>query len=135
LKKLGLTAERIHDKDAFFFLQLLLPIGDPSKSGVEDDPRMPFYSKVETWTRLYAAEESIGGSYGHSFKEILIPDLVKYHGAVIRDGVLGASDGAIHRQWGCGIGFVRSTRRHCHVSDKVQTDQEGDQAEHQCYCC
>jgi hypothetical protein len=47
LKKMKLTKKRIVEGDALFFLQLLLPIGDPKKSGIEDDPRMPYYSAVD----------------------------------------------------------------------------------------
>jgi hypothetical protein len=42
LQKLGLTKERMQKGDALFFYQLLLPICDPSRSGVQDDPRKPF---------------------------------------------------------------------------------------------
>jgi hypothetical protein len=37
-----LTKERMQKGDALFFYQLLLPICDPSRSGVQDDPRKPF---------------------------------------------------------------------------------------------
>jgi hypothetical protein len=38
LKRMKLTKKRIVEGDALFFLQLLLPIGDPKKSGIENDP-------------------------------------------------------------------------------------------------
>ena len=46
LKKMGLTKERMTMGDALFFYQLLLPIYHPSKSGIPNDPRSPFYSEV-----------------------------------------------------------------------------------------
>jgi hypothetical protein len=35
-----LTKKRIVEGDALFFFQLLLPMGDPKKSGIDDDPRL-----------------------------------------------------------------------------------------------
>jgi hypothetical protein len=69
LKQMKLTKKRIVEGDALFFLQLLLPIGDPKKSGIENDPRLPYYSQVERWTQKYATSIGLGGSYGYSFKE------------------------------------------------------------------
>ena len=42
LKAHGLTSERMSE-DPFFFLQLLLPVCDPRRSGIVDDGRMPFF--------------------------------------------------------------------------------------------
>ena len=53
LKKLGMGIRVLNKKDFLFFLQLILPLGDPEKSGVEDDNRFPYYSKVEQWSNLY----------------------------------------------------------------------------------
>jgi hypothetical protein len=41
-----LAKKRIVEGDALFFFQLLLPIGDLKKSGIENDPRLPYYSEV-----------------------------------------------------------------------------------------
>ena len=41
LKKMGLTKARMANEDAQFFLQLLLPMCDPKKSGIDRDPRHP----------------------------------------------------------------------------------------------
>lgn len=38
LKELKLTKEKILTCDSLFFLQLILPLCDPKKSGIEDDP-------------------------------------------------------------------------------------------------
>jgi hypothetical protein len=62
LKHMGLTKARLEQHDALFFFQLLFPICNPAKSGITDDPRMPFYSKVENWSQKYAATMGIGGS-------------------------------------------------------------------------
>ena len=41
LRAHGLTGERMKN-DPFFFLQLLLPVCDPKRSGIDGDDRMPF---------------------------------------------------------------------------------------------
>jgi hypothetical protein len=46
LSSMGLTKERLLLHDPLFFYQLILPFCDPSKSGIENDPRMPYYSNV-----------------------------------------------------------------------------------------
>ena len=99
LKKMKLTKRRIVEGDALFFLQLLLPIGDPKKSGIEDDPRLPYYSEVGRWTQKYATSIGLGGSYSHSFQEVMVEELLHFDSVVIRDGMHGGMDGAIYRRW------------------------------------
>jgi hypothetical protein len=99
LKKMGLTEARMAKEDALFFLQLLLPMCDPAKSGIDVDPRRPYYTKVESWTQKYATALGLGGSYGHEFKPILAQELLHFDAALIRDGVHGGSDGALYRRW------------------------------------
>ena len=99
LKKMRLTKSRIMDGDALFFRQLLLAMCDPKKSGIDNDPRLPYYSVVENWSSKYAAITGMTGSYGHSFKLPTIEELVRFDSAVIRDGVLGGLDGALHHRW------------------------------------
>jgi hypothetical protein len=99
LKRMKLTKKRIVEGDALFFFQLLLPIGDPKKSGIENDPRLPYYSEVERWTQKYATSLGLGGSYGHSFKEVMLEELLHFDSVVVRDGVHGGTDGAIYRRW------------------------------------
>ena len=41
LKEMGLTRTRLLEGDALFFFQLLFPICDPKRSGIENDPRKP----------------------------------------------------------------------------------------------
>ena len=99
LKRLKLTKKRLVEGDSLFFLQLLLPIGDPKRSGINNDPRLPYYSKVESWTQKYATSIGMGGSYGHTFKEVMLEELLHFDSVVIRDGVHGGTDGAIYRRW------------------------------------
>jgi hypothetical protein len=99
LKIMGLTEERMKTGDALFFYQLLLPICDPKRSGIRGDARKPFYSEVERFSNIYAFSIGLGGSYGHTFKTITLDELVHYDGVVVRDGVRGGSNGAVHRRW------------------------------------
>jgi hypothetical protein len=70
LERMGLTEERMQKHDALFFYQLLLPICDPKRSDIDNDPRKPFYSQVESFSNLYAYSIGLGGSYGHKFQVI-----------------------------------------------------------------
>jgi hypothetical protein len=72
---------------------------DPTKSGIHWDLRHAYYTKVEKWTQKYATSLGLGGSYGHEFKQILVPELVQFDAALVRDGVHGGSDGALYRRW------------------------------------
>jgi hypothetical protein len=67
LKKMGLTQARMENEDALFFLQLLLPMCDPTKSGIAGDPRRPCHTNVEAWTQKHATALGLGGSCGHEF--------------------------------------------------------------------
>jgi hypothetical protein len=79
-----------------FFLQLLLLMCDPSKSGIDGDPRRAYYTRVESWTQKYATLLGLGGFfYGHEFKQILAPELVHFDAALARDGFHGGSVGAL----------------------------------------
>jgi len=102
LEKLGLTKERMRNEDALFWYQLLLPIHDTKRSGITDDPRASFYSDVEAYTQSYTTTNGYGGSYGHKIDPVMLPELIHFHGALIRDGVKGGSNGGIHRRWSQG---------------------------------
>jgi hypothetical protein len=104
LSKLGMTSERMLEADgapdSLFFHQLLLPIIDPVASGIKDDPRKPFYSKVSLFSNLYAIGElGLGNGVGHKFTTTDGPELLRFDGVVQRDGVLGGSGGAIFRRF------------------------------------
>ena len=40
---------------------------DPEKSGIDDDPRLPYYSHIENWTAKYAASIGMYDSYGYDY--------------------------------------------------------------------
>jgi len=108
LRLLRVNKRAIMGGDALLFFQLILPFGDPGKNTIALspttgrpllDPRMAYYSEVEKFTQSYATSPGLGGSYGHDFNHPQIADLVHFDSIVIRDGVLGGSDGAIHLRW------------------------------------
>ena len=78
---------------------MILPVCDPKKSDVIDDPRIPYYTEVEKFTNMSKAESGFGGSYGHNWKVATAAELVHFDGILIRDGVLGGSNGAIYRRF------------------------------------
>jgi hypothetical protein len=80
-------------------LAAAFPICDPKRSGIEEDPRLPFHSEVENWTQKYAASQGLMGAYGYLFKPVMSSDLVHFDMAVFQDGVLGGMAGAIYRRW------------------------------------
>jgi hypothetical protein len=102
LLRMGLSSQRIQDCDALFFYQLLLPMCEPAKSGINADPRKAFYSKAEGSTNSYAYSIGLGGSYGHKFKAVDLSELVHFDGVVVRDGVHGGSNGTLYLRWMVG---------------------------------
>ena len=57
---------KVMETDNFlFFYQLILPICDTKNSGIDDNPRMSYYSAVERWYNFYAVHIGLGGTYGH----------------------------------------------------------------------
>jgi hypothetical protein len=98
LTSLGCNSGRMKDKDGFpdalFFYQLLFPICDTSMN--DNDPRMSFYSEVARFSNTYAsAELGLGFGYYHAFRQVLIPEFLRWDGVVVQDGVRGGSNGAI----------------------------------------
>ena len=65
LQKMGLTRERMENKDTLFFKQLLTPICDPCQSGIENDPRMTYYNLVAKFTSMKMASQD---SYSNTFR-------------------------------------------------------------------
>jgi hypothetical protein len=94
----GLTKTRLKKHDAFFFWQLLFPICDLAKSGIKDNPRLLFCSKVEKWSQKYAASMGIGRPYGQGCKPGMAEELLHFDMAVVQDGVFGGMGGTIYRR-------------------------------------
>ena len=99
LRELGLTKEVMESVDALFFFQLLLPLCDPAQSGVEDDPRIAYYTDVEGFTNASKCLSGTGVSYGHTWTQTNACELLQHDAILIYDGVLGGSKGALYRRW------------------------------------
>ena len=86
LTRLGLTQKRMVDLDALFFIQLLLPICDPAKSGVPHDPRRSFYDETARFTNIYPYQrKGYSGNYGHNFPSTNSEELVNWDGIGFRN--------------------------------------------------
>ena len=109
LLHMGLTKERMcgidYMPDALFFYQLILPMCDPMKSGIEYDPRLAYYTDVTKFSNLYAIQTEIAGAYGHKFDLIRLDETITWDMIIIRDGVLGGSNGALYMRWVPGTLF------------------------------
>ena len=103
LAKLSLNEKRIGtktgDTDALFFCQLILPTCNLKFSGTKDDPRISYYHQVEGCTNSSKHHSSVGGSCGHSWNPVDLKELTNFDGILIRDGVLGSSQGVLYRRW------------------------------------
>lgn len=99
LFKLGMNASKVQNCDALFFFQLLWPICEPSRSGVEGDTRIPFFTLVEQYTNIYKFTTGQGGTYGHKWNNVVAEELLHFFGILVRDGVLGGSHGALDQRW------------------------------------
>ena len=98
LTALGLKSSTMKTNDFLFFYQLILPICNTQRSGIRNDGRLSYYSKVEEWSNLYACQIGLGGSYGHEFKNVTLKEILQHDGCIIRDGLRGGSSGAIYRR-------------------------------------
>ncbi len=86
LKKLGLTKQKMVECNALFFYQLLLPIVDPSMSGIKEDTRIGYYEEAVRNTNLYAfGPNNRGGTRGHVFRPTAAEELHVWDGIVCRN--------------------------------------------------
>ena len=82
--------------DALFFFQVLWPMRHPSKSDIVNDPRVTYFTSVGSFTNIYKFITGLGGSYGHEWKNVAVAELVQFNRILVRDGVLGGSNGALY---------------------------------------
>ena len=93
LKKMGLTDERMKSEDALFFVQLVIPICDPAKSGIKGDPRKPYYTKVASYTNSYANDvKGWNGAYSQDFRTTVPKEHVNWDGIIGRNSNKNAAD-------------------------------------------
>lgn len=98
LKKFGINSDTMHSPIHWY--QLLLPIADPSKSGIEDDGRIPFFTTARQCTNIYAyGEKNWGGGYSHSYDQVTEMDLVRWAGVPVRHGARGGRPMTLHYRW------------------------------------
>ena len=86
----------IRERDFLFFYQILLPLCDTSLSGIWDDKRIPYYSEVDKLSNIYAYQIGLGGSYGHGFKPVKLPEIVCHDWFIIRDSLWCVTSGTIY---------------------------------------
>ena len=58
---LGMKKKVVTDQDYLFYYQLLLPMCNINKLGIENDPRLSYYSRVEARKNMYALQICWGG--------------------------------------------------------------------------
>lgn len=80
-----------------------------SRSGIEVDPRMSHYADVEGFTHKHVGDIGATSSYYYSFNTFKIQELVIFYSVLVRDGVLGSSNGTLHRRWLQGSNFDKTT--------------------------
>ena len=84
----------IKTEDFLLIYQLLLPICNIDRSGIENDGRLSYYSKLEEWSNIYAYQIELGGINGHEFKNMKVNELIRHNGCTVCNGVRGGSSGA-----------------------------------------
>ena len=98
LKKYGMNKETV--SSPLHWHQLLFPICDPNKSGIENDGRMPFFTTANANTNIYSiAAKQWGGGYGHTFSNTEEYELVRWMGVPIRHGARGGTPLTLHYRW------------------------------------
>ena len=70
----------------------------PSKSYIVNDTRVTYFTSVESFTNIYKFRTGIGGIYGQEWKNVAVNELVRFNGILVRDSVLGGSNGALYEQ-------------------------------------
>eukprot|EP00536_Pseudo-nitzschia_multiseries_P005353 jgi/Psemu1/12394/gm1.12394_g len=97
LHRYGLTADRIREKNALFFYQLVLPLHYSSMSGVHGDKRKSFYPLVTSYINIYSNTKNDG--YGHQVERIRHDEIVHFNGVMFIHDVCGGSSNNIGSQW------------------------------------
>lgn len=96
-------------KYSLWLYQLIIPICDPVKPGIEGYPRNNFYKKVDILTNVYEIECDIYRSYSHKFEFVFALELVRWDSVLIWGVYLGGSDIALHTRWIDGSTYYKTT--------------------------
>ena len=99
LRRYGVAADRLIDQDALLFFQMIFPICDPTSSGIDNDNRMPYFTHAAICTNIYAASNGAGSGVGHDWKNVNVPELVRWTGIPIYNGALDGKAGSINSRW------------------------------------
>ena len=97
LKKYGINKDT--SQSPLHLYNLLLPIHDPSKTGIADDGRMPFYSRVAQCTNLYAMSKGLGSGYNHKYQTVSELEMVHWAGVLVRHGARSGQPMGLHYRW------------------------------------
>ena len=97
-----MTQQIIRERD---LLQLLLPLCDTPLSGIRENKRPLYYYEVDKWSNIYAYQIGLGGSYGHGFKHMKLPEIVCRDGCIVRGGVWRGTIGTIYCFWYMGADY------------------------------
>ena len=71
----------------------------PSDYVEPPDPRVPYFTQVKRFTNVSKLSTRKGATYGHRWKLTTSSQLVHFYGILLRDGVKGGTQGAIHIRW------------------------------------
>ena len=89
---MGLTIERMENKDALFFKQLLTPICNPLRSTIANNPQKPYYHLVAKYTSMKMASEV--GLYLDTYRTWSLQEIVNCDGIVVHN-----TNKNIHNSW------------------------------------
>ena len=87
------------------FYQLMSPLCDISLSGIQEDKWILYYSKVDKLSNIYTYQIVFGGSYGHGFKPVKLPELFCHDVCIVRDSVWGGTSGTSYHRWQMSSGY------------------------------
>lgn len=82
-----------------FFAQLLLPLRDAAKLGIEGGKRMNCCGLCEAFSDAHASKTKAISSCSYASDPALIKDLAHFDGMISRDGCAREGDGDLHRRW------------------------------------
>jgi hypothetical protein len=88
LQRYGVSADQLVDHDALLLFHLIFPICDPTLSGIDNDNRMTYFTHAAVCTNIYAASNGGGTGVGRNWKNVNVPELVRWTGIPINNGAL-----------------------------------------------
>ena len=77
LEKLGLDCHQMNKCDALFFFQLILPLCDPVRSGINNDPCHTYHTEVPTCIKLNLDLVEAMGFHGSLQEHVSMQDLME----------------------------------------------------------